>query len=43
MDIFSLLKKHKWDKWLCIEEWGNMGSEGVKKAVEYTRNLWDKA
>lgn len=43
LDVFTLLKKHKWDKWLCIEEWGNMGTEGVKKAVEYTRNLWEKA
>lgn len=43
LDVFTLLKKHKWDKWLCIEEWGNMGAEGVKKAVEYTRTLWEKA
>ena len=43
LDVFTSLKKHKWDKWLCIEEWGNMGIEGVKKAVEYTRNLWEKA
>ena len=42
-DVFALLKSHNWDKWLCIEEWGNMGVEGVKKAVGYTRTLWDKA
>jgi sugar phosphate isomerase/epimerase len=40
-DVFALLKKHGWDNWLCIEEWGNMGKEGVKKAVGYTRNIWD--
>jgi sugar phosphate isomerase/epimerase len=43
LDVFKLLKQHKWDKWLCIEEWGNLGIEGVKKAVEYTRSLWEKA
>ena len=43
LDVFKVLKNHKWDKWLCIEEWGNQGIEGVKKAVDYTRNLWEKA
>ena len=41
--VFSLLKKHGWDKWLCIEEWGNMGIPGVIKAVEYTRKMWKEA
>jgi len=42
-EIFAYLKREKWDKWLCIEEWGSMGVEGVKKAVEFTRETWDKA
>ncbi len=42
-DVFSCLKKHGWDKWLCIEEWGNQGLEGIKKAVDYTRRTWDEA
>jgi sugar phosphate isomerase/epimerase len=42
-EIFSMLKSYKWDKWLCIEEWGNMGVEGVKKAVEFTRETWENA
>ncbi len=42
-EVFSLLKKHGWDNWLCIEEWGNMGKEGVEKAVEYTRKTWNEA
>jgi sugar phosphate isomerase/epimerase len=42
-DVFSCLKYYGWDKWLNIEEWGNMGAEGVKKAVAYTRELWEKA
>ncbi|MEE9612634.1 MAG: sugar phosphate isomerase/epimerase family protein [Desulfatiglandales bacterium] len=42
-EVFAYLKKHGWDKWLCIEEWGNQGLEGIKKAVEYTRNAWEEA
>jgi len=42
-EVFSSLKKHGWDNWLCIEEWGNMGKEGVIKAVEYTRKVWSEA
>ena len=42
-EIFKTLKKHNWDKWLCIEEWGNMGIDGVRKAVEYTKSTWEKA
>ena len=42
-EVFASLKKHGWDKWLCIEEWGNMGIDGVKKAVEYTRKMWEEA
>jgi len=42
-EVFAFLKRNNWDKWLCIEEWGNMGVEGVKKAVEFTREAWAKA
>jgi Sugar phosphate isomerases/epimerases len=42
-EVFASLKKHGWDKWLCIEEWGNMGIDGVRKAVEYTRKMWEEA
>jgi sugar phosphate isomerase/epimerase len=42
-EVFSLLKKQGWDKWLCIEEWGNMGVEGVIEAVKYTRKMWNEA
>lgn len=42
-DVFTCLKKHGWDKWLCIEEWGNQGLDGISKAVEYTRNTWADA
>lgn len=42
-EVFATLKKHGWDKWLCIEEWGNMGVQGVIEAVKYTRKMWDEA
>ena len=42
-DVFTCLKKHNWDKWLCIEEWGNQGLPGIDKAVEYTRTTWNEA
>ena len=41
-EVFQLLKKHGWDKWLCIEEWSNMGIKGVIEAVKYTRKLWEE-
>lgn len=40
-DIFSFLKEREFGGWLCIEEWGNNGIEGVKKAVEYVRSAWE--
>lgn len=42
-DVFKCLKSHGWDKWLNIEEWGSMGVEGVRKAVDYTRETWNNA
>ena len=42
-EIFAMLKKYNWDKWLCIEEFSNLGIEGVKKAVEFTRKTWNDA
>ena len=42
-EVFTLLKAHQFEGWLCIEEWGNQGVEGVKKAVEFTRKTWEEA
>lgn len=41
-EVFACLKKHNWDKWLCIEEWGNQGIQGVIEAVKYTRKVWNE-
>lgn len=42
-EVFTTLKEHGWNKWLCIEEWGNRGVEGVVEAVKYTRKMWEEA
>ena len=39
-EIFSRLKKHGFDGWICIEEASNTGIRGVKKAAEYVRAAW---
>jgi sugar phosphate isomerase/epimerase len=42
-EVFSFLKSKGFGGWLCIEEWGSMGVEGVKKAVAYTKKTWEEA
>lgn len=39
-EIFRFLKDRGFDGWLCLEEWGNQGSEGVAKAVEFVKTKW---
>jgi len=41
--IFRYLKANQFDGWLCLEEWGNQGMEGVRRAVEFVKSAWDKA
>lgn len=41
--IFSYLKAKKFDGWLCLEEWGNLGAEGVREAVAFVKETWRKA
>jgi sugar phosphate isomerase/epimerase len=42
-EIFSYLKSKKFDGWLCLEEWGNQGKEGVRKAVDFVKETWARA
>lgn len=42
-EIFSYLKSKKFEGWLCLEEWGNKGYEGVKQGVDFVRDTWSKA
>lgn len=42
-EIFSYLKSKGFDKWLCIEEASYTGMDGIKKAVDFVRETWEKA
>jgi sugar phosphate isomerase/epimerase len=42
-EIFSFLKSKNFNGWLCLEEWGNKGTEGVKQAAAYVKQTWEKA
>ena len=42
-EIFSYLKSNGYDKWFCIEEASFTGMDGIKKAVEFVRETWEKA
>lgn len=39
-EIFSFLKQHKFDNWICVEEGSNTGELGLKKALEFVRKEW---
>lgn len=41
-EIFSYLKSVGYDKWFCIEEASFSGLDGIKKAVEFVRETWEK-
>ncbi len=42
-DLFSYANDHGFDGWFCIEEAGNLGMDGVRKAHDYVRETWAKA
>lgn len=42
-EIFKYLKSRGFDSWLCIEEASFTGSEGIRKAADFTRKTWDAA
>lgn len=42
-EIFSYLKSKNFNGWLCLEEWGNKGTEGVAEAVSFVKETWEKA
>jgi sugar phosphate isomerase/epimerase len=43
VELLAFVRKHGFDGWLCIEEAGGLGVEGVKKAHDYVREAWKKA
>lgn len=42
-EIFRYLKSKNFDGWLCIEEWGNKGTDGVKEAVDFVKETWQES
>lgn len=43
LETFSYLKAQGFDNWLCIEEASQQGLDGICKAVDAVRTLWEKA
>ena len=41
--VFAYLKKHGFDKWICIEEASGHGVDGIRDVYHYTKDLWKKA
>ena len=42
-EIFTYLKSKNFGGWLCLEEAGNQGVEGVKNAVAFVKEMWKEA
>jgi sugar phosphate isomerase/epimerase len=42
-ELFAELKQAGWDGWICMEEYAQMGREGVEAAARFIRNAWHKA
>lgn len=42
-EIFSILKAHGFDNYICIEEWSNTGFDGIAKSIANIRELWASA
>lgn len=43
LELFGYLKSRKFDGWLCLEEFGNQGKEGMTQAISFIREAWAKA
>lgn len=41
-EIFTLLKKNRFDGWICIEEASRQGIQGIITAVKFIRQCWDE-
>lgn len=42
-EIFAFLAERGFDGWLCLEEAGGQGLDGVKKAHDFVRRTWEEA
>ncbi len=41
--LFTCLKQHRWDGWICMEEASRLGKSGVEKAAAFVRATWSAA
>jgi sugar phosphate isomerase/epimerase len=41
--LFSCLKQHGWDGWICMEEASQLGRNGVERAASFVRATWAAA
>ena len=39
-EIFTTLKQHRFNGWLCIEEASKTGRNGIQKATDFVRKSW---
>jgi sugar phosphate isomerase/epimerase len=42
-ELFRFIREHRFDGWLCIEEAGGLGMDGVQKAHDYVREIWEQS
>ncbi|MEZ4902073.1 MAG: sugar phosphate isomerase/epimerase family protein [Spirosomataceae bacterium] len=42
-EIFAYLKSKNFDGWLCLEEFGNQGKEGIIQGIGFIRHAWNTA
>ena len=42
-EMFTCLKKHNWDGWICMEEASYQGREGLEIATAFVRKTWQEA
>ncbi len=42
-ELFAFARANGFDGWLCIEEAGNLGLDGVRRAHDHIRETWEKA
>ncbi len=42
-ELFTFIREHGFDGWLCIEEAGGLGMDGVRKAHDYVREVWESS
>ena len=40
--VFSRMRQHKFDGWLCIEEASKQGRQGFEESVQYVRKTWQQ-